>query len=633
MLTIPAPPCHCNPHPHPTLAGALQNGVTLAERTPPPSDHDIEWPSPGKPMYFYTTGGREEMSGSGTSYVNRGEAAAVEKVGGMQAGRRMSANRISSVQISVHCASSYHHSHGIVFFFQHPNCILGCVQVVSAIIKSGVSGSRIGVITPYEGQRSFVVSFMAANGSLKSSQYSGVEVASVDSFQGREKDYIILSCVRSNEHGGIGFLHDPRRLNVALTRARYGLVIIGNARVLAKQPLWHLLISHFKSQDCLVEGPLNALKHAAIHLPPPRKQFVPRANVRMLQDALAASAAAGDRDAAGSAGVVYGGVAGDLQGPSISGGLYSGGHAAGAGAAFPSSADGSSGAAPGAVPVPLYGFHPGMMTSIGPIGMHFPGGASHGQGQAQMGLGLGLPFLGHSHGGQAGGSGSSQPVNPQQAAAMAQAAAAAAAYGYHFPSLGMSTMYGVGGGPQVPQQPAQAQQHGAAGAASGSASAGAGGKSTKGGKKAGGAASSKANGGKAPADASAADEVRSQAFTSTGTEAGDANAHPSDEVRSQATGVTGTASVLGGGSVTVKTSATAGGSGANKKGRGHTSGAAAASGAGKAPGGASASGKGAGSKKTAVSASPWASLGLGMGGLGLGVSATDDDVLSQVGDS
>jgi regulator of nonsense transcripts 1 len=89
-------------------------------------------------------------------------------------------------------------------------------------------------VTPYEGQRSYIVNYMQYNGSLKKDLYKEIEVASVDAFQGREKDYIILSCVRSNEHQGIGFLNDPRRLNVALTRAKYGVVILGNPKVLSK---------------------------------------------------------------------------------------------------------------------------------------------------------------------------------------------------------------------------------------------------------------------------------------------------------------------------------------------------------------------------------------------------------------
>ena len=53
--------------------GALQNGVTLAERTPPAHEL-LGWPVPGRPMFFYISSGSEEMSGSGTSYLNRGEA-------------------------------------------------------------------------------------------------------------------------------------------------------------------------------------------------------------------------------------------------------------------------------------------------------------------------------------------------------------------------------------------------------------------------------------------------------------------------------------------------------------------------------------------------------------------------------
>lgn len=49
---------------------------------------------------------------------------------------------------------------------------------------------------------------------------------------------------------GIGFLNDPRRLNVALTRARYGIVILGNPKVLSKQPLWNTLLTHYKVKSC-----------------------------------------------------------------------------------------------------------------------------------------------------------------------------------------------------------------------------------------------------------------------------------------------------------------------------------------------------------------------------------------------
>src|ERR1700743_2175551 len=116
---------------------------------------------------------------------------------------------------------------------------------------------------------------MQSQGSLNSKLYSEVEVASVDAFQGREKDIIILSCVRSSESQGIGFLSDPRRLNVALTRAKYGLIVVGNPKVLANNQLWNHLVHHCKELRLLVDGPLLNLKESALTFPKPEKMVNP----------------------------------------------------------------------------------------------------------------------------------------------------------------------------------------------------------------------------------------------------------------------------------------------------------------------------------------------------------------------
>lgn len=148
-----------------------------------------------------------------------------------------------------------------------------CEKIITRFFKAGVTPSQIGIITPYEGQRSYIVSSMQTNGTLKKELYKEIEVASVDAFQGREKDYIVLSCVRSNDHQGIGFLNDPRRLNVALTRAKYGVVILGNPKVLSKHPLWNFLLLHYKEKNCLVEGPLSNLQVSLIQFSRPRQTY------------------------------------------------------------------------------------------------------------------------------------------------------------------------------------------------------------------------------------------------------------------------------------------------------------------------------------------------------------------------
>jgi len=198
--------------------GTLQNGVSENERTL--SHVEFPWPVPTRPMMFWSQTGQEEMSASGTSFLNRAEASAVEKT-------------------------------------------------VTHLLNSGVSPDQIGVVTPYEGQRAYVTQHMTRVGVLHPQLYKEIEVASVDSFQGREKDFIILTCVRSNEKSGIGFLSDPRRLNVAITRARSGLIVVGNPKVLNKQTLFHEMLTHFKQNGCLVEGPLDSLKECMVALPEP----------------------------------------------------------------------------------------------------------------------------------------------------------------------------------------------------------------------------------------------------------------------------------------------------------------------------------------------------------------------------
>ena len=203
--------------------GSLQNGVTLAERRV--DNFDFPWPRRDMPQFFYHSSGNEEISGSGTSYLNRAEAMNVERL-------------------------------------------------VTQFIKAGLEGNQIGVITPYEGQRAHIQSVLQKHTTLHTNLYKDVEIASVDAFQGREKDFIILSCVRSNAHAGLGFLQDPRRLNVAITRAKYGLVICGNAYVIGKAParggvpsVWTGLIAHLYKHSLIVEGPLGNLRQVHLNLP------------------------------------------------------------------------------------------------------------------------------------------------------------------------------------------------------------------------------------------------------------------------------------------------------------------------------------------------------------------------------
>ncbi|QCD77969.1 regulator of nonsense transcripts 1 [Vigna unguiculata] len=108
----------------------------------------------------------------------------------------------------------------------------------------------IGIISPYNGQVSEIQERIKQQNLVSDPNFS-VSVRSVDGFQGGEEDIIIISTVRSNGNGKIGFLDNRQRANVALTRARHCLWILGNEKTLSSSDsLWRNLVNDAKGREC-----------------------------------------------------------------------------------------------------------------------------------------------------------------------------------------------------------------------------------------------------------------------------------------------------------------------------------------------------------------------------------------------
>ena len=114
------------------------------------------------------------------------------------------------------------------------------LRIANDYLNDGVDESDVGIISPYADQVKII------------QEKTPIEVKTVDGFQGREKEIIIISTVRSNKHGNIGFLKDLRRLNVAITRAKRKLIIIGNINTLKNNQTYERLIKFCEDENLLV---------------------------------------------------------------------------------------------------------------------------------------------------------------------------------------------------------------------------------------------------------------------------------------------------------------------------------------------------------------------------------------------
>ena len=171
--------------------GRLVDGITAADR---PNPAGLLWNDWEVPMAFLPVNGDELLSPDGASKENPAEAGWVAKI-------------------------------------------------LENLLQAGdLEETDIGIITPYAGQ-------VRAIRDALPERNDSVEVHTVDGYQGREKEVIIFSCVRSNSDGIVGFLSDARRLNVALTRAKRGLIVIGDPDTLRNDETWASWLDYIRSRN------------------------------------------------------------------------------------------------------------------------------------------------------------------------------------------------------------------------------------------------------------------------------------------------------------------------------------------------------------------------------------------------
>ena len=106
----------------------------------------------------------------------------------------------------------------------------------------------MGVITPYSAQVDELRKLAEAS-AVMARVYSSITINTVDAFQGQERDVIVISFVRSNDKGEVGFLADIRRTNVAMTRGRKKLILVGDSATLSSHPFYLALLEFVQTEE------------------------------------------------------------------------------------------------------------------------------------------------------------------------------------------------------------------------------------------------------------------------------------------------------------------------------------------------------------------------------------------------
>mmetsp|Transcript_28138 Transcript_28138/g.46029 ORF Transcript_28138/g.46029 Transcript_28138/m.46029 type:complete len:895 (-) Transcript_28138:110-2794(-) len=200
---------------------------------------DFAWPSRAVPAAFIQSDTTEERTpGKGASYLNTGEASAVVDV----VEHLLATGAVASLD-----------DVGIVTPYS------GQVRLLHERFSDLGFGTSLASDADDDGDRS--TSTPEVESDMHSSRFKGtLEIRSVDGYQGREKEVMVMSCVRANEPGNLGFVADARRLNVAITRARRGLVVIGDSQTLNSDPAWKEWLEWLEKQ-----GAFTTLENFVAH--------------------------------------------------------------------------------------------------------------------------------------------------------------------------------------------------------------------------------------------------------------------------------------------------------------------------------------------------------------------------------